>query len=115
METYPIYVLKAGKEVSPLLESPLGLFNPSQMGDILEDKYGIPKRRLSGLMSPWAMKRLDEFGGDVAVARLLHKKPNPASRRDGCDSQQGDNDQPRSHEGFLCAKDCGVSFEESIA
>ena len=39
METYPIYVLKAGKEVSPLLESPLGLFNPSQMGAALEEKY----------------------------------------------------------------------------
>ena len=28
METYPIYVLKAGDELSPVFESPLGLFNP---------------------------------------------------------------------------------------
>ncbi len=76
METYPIYVLKAGKEVSPLLESPLGLFNPSQMGDILEDKYGIPKRRLSGLMSPWAMKRLDEFGGDISKFSVVRLYPS---------------------------------------
>ena len=26
METYPIYVLKAGNEISPVFESPLGLF-----------------------------------------------------------------------------------------
>ena len=76
METYPIYVLKAGKEVSPLLESPLGLFNPSQMGAALEEKYGIPKRRLSGLMSPWAMKRLDEFGGDISKFSVVRLYPS---------------------------------------
>ena len=76
METYPIYVLKAGKEVSPLLESPLGLFNPSQMGALLEDKYGIPQRRLTGLMSPWAMKRLDEFAGNIAKFSVVRLYPS---------------------------------------
>ena len=33
---------------------------------MLEDRYGIPRRRLTGLMSPWALKRLDEFGGDIS-------------------------------------------------
>ena len=28
MEVYPIYVLKAGDEISPVFESPLGLFDP---------------------------------------------------------------------------------------
>ena len=32
MERQPIYALKAGKDVSPLFESPLGLFDPEQMG-----------------------------------------------------------------------------------
>ena len=76
METYPIYVLKAGKEISPLLESPLGLFNPTQMGALLEDKYGIPQRRLTGLMSPWAMKRLDEFGGNIAKFSVVRLYPS---------------------------------------
>ncbi|HWK44974.1 MAG TPA: PrkA family serine protein kinase [Stellaceae bacterium] len=74
MEKYPIYVLKAGKEISPLFESPLGLFNPEVMGKEFEDKFGIPQRRLTGLMSPWAIKRLDEFEGDVSrfsVVRLM--------------------------------------------
>ena len=35
------------------------------MGDELESRYNIPRRRLSGLMSPWCLKRLDEFRGDI--------------------------------------------------
>ncbi|HTH98657.1 MAG TPA: PrkA family serine protein kinase [Stellaceae bacterium] len=76
MEKYPIYALKAGKEVSPLYESPLSVFNPAVMGDTLEEKYGIPKRRLSGLMSPWAMKRLDEFGGDLSKFNVVKVYPS---------------------------------------
>ncbi|OKH89316.1 PrkA family serine protein kinase [Thalassospira sp. TSL5-1] len=74
MEHEPIYVLKAGNDISPVFESPLGLFNPAKMGDAIQDKYGIPKRRLTGLMSPWAVKRLDEFEGDLSkfsVVKLL--------------------------------------------
>ena len=32
MEKMPIYVLKAGKEMSPIFESPLGLFDPRAHG-----------------------------------------------------------------------------------
>jgi serine protein kinase len=66
MERQPIYVLKAGQDVSPLFESPLGLFDPDQVGPVLEDRFGLPRRRLTGLMSPWAVKRLDEFDGDLS-------------------------------------------------
>ncbi|WP_158046415.1 PrkA family serine protein kinase [Skermanella pratensis] len=76
MEHQPIYALKAGKEVSPLFESPLGLFDPEQMGPVLEDKFGIPRRRLTGLMSPWAVKRLDEFGGDISKFRVVRLMPS---------------------------------------
>jgi serine protein kinase len=82
MEKLPIYVLKAGKEVSPVFESPLGLFDPLSMGDMLERQYRIPKRRLLGIASPWALRRLDEFGGDLSkftVARL-----HPSRRRQIC-------------------------------
>ena len=74
MEAYPIYVLKAGDEISPIFESPLGLFDPVVMGDELEQSYGIPRRRLTGIASPWAIKRLDEFGGQLSrfsVVRLM--------------------------------------------
>ncbi len=76
MEKMPIYVLKAGKEVSPVFESPLGLFDPIRMGDQLERQYRIPKRRLTGLCSPWAMKRLDEFGGDISKFTVVRIHPS---------------------------------------
>ncbi len=74
MEEQPVYVLRAGAQISPVFESPLGLFNPEQLAGLLEDKYGIARRRLNGVISPWATKRLDEFGGDISkfsVVKLL--------------------------------------------
>jgi serine protein kinase len=76
MEVHPIYVLKAGDEISPIFESPLGLFNPDTMGAELEDRYGIPRRRLTGLVSPWCLKRLDEFGGDISRFRVVRLQPS---------------------------------------
>ena len=76
METHPIYVLKAGDEISPIFESPLGLFEPEQMGAMLEERYGIPRRRLTGLMSPWCIKRLDEFDGDIARFSVVKLRPS---------------------------------------
>jgi serine protein kinase len=76
METHPIYVLKAGNELSPVFESPLGLFNPEEMGPALEERYGIPQRRLTRFMSPWCLKRLDEFGGDISRFRVVKIHPS---------------------------------------
>src|SRR5689334_3397979 len=76
MEVQPIYVLKAGDDLSPVFESPLGLFNPERMGPMLEDRYGIPQRRLTGLMSPWCIKRLDEFEGDISRFRVAKLQPS---------------------------------------
>src|SRR3954466_13634092 len=44
MEKEPIYVLKAGDQISPVFESPLGLFNTPEMIDAVEAKYKIPRR-----------------------------------------------------------------------
>jgi serine protein kinase len=76
MEVHPIYVLKAGDEISPIFESPLGLFDPEQMGAMLEERYGIPRRRVTGLMSPWCLKRLDEFRGDLSRFRVVKLNPS---------------------------------------
>src|SRR6188472_3692425 len=76
MEVHPIYVLKAGDQLSPVFENPLGLFNPERMGALLEDRYGIPQRRLTGLMSPWCIKRLDEFEGDISRFRVAKLQPS---------------------------------------
>ncbi len=76
MEKLPIYVLKAGDQLSPIFESPLGMFNPEVMGPELEEHFGIPRRRLTGLMSPWAVKRLDEFGGDISKFTVVKLHPS---------------------------------------
>ena len=76
MEKEPVYVLKAGKEISPVFESPLGLFDPTTFGAELEKRYGIPQRRLTGTLSPWAVKRLDEFGGDITKFTVVRMQPS---------------------------------------
>ena len=76
MEKEPIYVLKAGNELSPVFESPLGLFDPDTMGDMLLESYGIPRRVLTGIASPWALKRLEEAGGDLQSFRVVKLYPS---------------------------------------
>ncbi|PBC06172.1 PrkA family serine protein kinase [Mesorhizobium sp. WSM3860] len=76
MEQRPIYTLKVGNQISPIFESPLGLFHPDRMGDLLEEKYGIARRRLNGLISPWAAKRLDELSGDISKFSVVKLSPS---------------------------------------
>ncbi len=76
MEVHPIYVLKAGDEISPVFESPLGLFQSDELKDLLTEKYGIERHRLTGLMSPWAVKRLDEYGGDISKFEVVRMFPS---------------------------------------
>ncbi len=72
MEKTPFYAVKG----SPLNESPLGLFNAAEDGHILEEDYGIPLRYLRPVMSPWATKRLKEFGGDISQFRVVKLYPS---------------------------------------
>lgn len=90
MQTQPVYVLCADDEISPILESPLGLFDPNSMGAVLEDEYGIPKRRLPGYMSPWATKRLDEFGGDISKFSVVRIVPSEQRRLCVTKTEPGD-------------------------
>ncbi len=76
MEVHPIYALKAGDEISPIFESPLALFDPEVNGAMIEDRFGIPRRRLTGLISPWCTKRLDEFGGDISRFKVVRLMPS---------------------------------------
>ncbi|MGV1789936.1 PrkA family serine protein kinase [Rhizobium lusitanum] len=76
MEVHPVYVLKAGNELSPVFESPLSLFDPVTTGAMLEERYGIPRRRLTGLMSPWCLKRLEEFEGDISRFKVVRIQPS---------------------------------------
>jgi serine protein kinase len=76
METFPIHVLKAGNEISPVFESPLGLFRTPELAELLRERYNIGRHRLTGIMSPWAVKRLDELGGDISRFEVVKIMPS---------------------------------------
>ena len=90
IETQPIYVLAAGEELSPVFESPLGLFRPDQMGDMLESQYKIPQRKLTGICSPWAAKRLDEFDGDITRFNVVKLYPSKLRQIGVAKTEPGD-------------------------
>ncbi|HVT62714.1 MAG TPA: PrkA family serine protein kinase, partial [Legionellaceae bacterium] len=72
MEKMPIYAIKR----SPVYESPLSLFDKDEDAQILFDRYGLPKRCLRYVMSPWAIKRLHEYNGDIRQFRVIKVKPS---------------------------------------
>jgi serine protein kinase len=72
MEKEPIYCIKG----SPVFESPLGLFNPDEDGKILEEEFGIPLRYVKTIMSPWAVKRLHDYKGDISKFRVVKVYPS---------------------------------------
>ncbi|MCK7599029.1 PrkA family serine protein kinase [Microbulbifer sp. CAU 1566] len=72
MEQIPIYAIKG----SPVFESPLALFSPTEDGQILEEDYGIPRRYVNTIMSPWAVKRLHEYKGDISKFKVVKIRPS---------------------------------------
>ena len=86
MEKIPVYAIKG----SPVHESPLGLFNPLEDAQLLEDDYGIPRRYLGTIMSPWAVKRLREFGGDITKFRVVKLMPSVLSQVCVAKTEPGD-------------------------
>lgn len=75
METFPIYVLSIGDTLSPVFESPLGLFEKADAEDL-----GIPKHYLNEHLSPWALKRLNEFEGDINKFTVTKVYPSQANQ-----------------------------------
>lgn len=86
MEKIPIYAIKD----SPVNESPLGLFDPDEDAEILEEEYGIPKRYIKTIMSPWAVKRLHEFNGDISQFKVVKKYPSILDQTAVAKTEPGD-------------------------
>jgi len=86
IEKVPFYAIKG----SPVHESPLSLFNVMEDGPILEEDYGIPRRYLGTIMSPWAVKRLHEFGGDISRFRVVKLCPSVLSQIAVSKTEPGD-------------------------
>ena len=75
-EKMPIYVLKAGDQTSPIFESPLGLFD-DEAAEMLDAEGIVPARYTKrAVLSPWAAKRLAEFGGDVSKFTIVKMYPD---------------------------------------
>ncbi|CAG20984.1 putative Ser protein kinase [Photobacterium profundum SS9] len=76
MQKIPIYILTANGERSPVNDHPFCLFDKNEDSDILNKEYGIPDRYLNSIMSPWAAKRLHEFGGDITKFKVIKVRPS---------------------------------------
>ena len=87
MEKYPIYRIKG----SPINESPLGLFADPKWSGMVSEKYGIPKRYFDkAVMSPWAAKRLKEFGGDITKFQVERVYPSATHQIASARTEPGD-------------------------
>lgn len=87
MQKVPIYCLKD----SPVNDHPLALFNADEDGEILEKEYGIPKRYLKTIMSPWARKRLHEYNGDISKFRVVKLHPSVLDQIGVAKTEPGDD------------------------
>ncbi|SEG41340.1 PrkA family serine protein kinase [Vibrio hangzhouensis] len=76
MQQMPIYMLSANGERSPVNDHPFCLFDVNEDGDLLKSEFGIEKRYLRSIMSPWAAKRLHEFGGDITKFKVVKVRPS---------------------------------------
>lgn len=84
MEKHPIYVLYDTAETnpelrtSPVLESPLGLFdrNDPAQAEVMNE-IGIPSNYLNNtVLSGWAQLKLEEFGGDITKFSVVKLWPS---------------------------------------
>ena len=92
IQTFPIYALadKDGNP-SPVFETPLGLFNKAKYGNTLEKEYGIPQRYLTDVASPWAIKRLKEYGGDITKFKVIKLFPSKLEQIAVIKTEPGDD------------------------
>lgn len=88
----PFYVLTAENGVmSPVFETPLGVFDPNKYGRKLFDEYGIESRYLNGIMSPWAIKRLAEYDGDISRFKVTRVWPSKLEQVGVVKTEPGDD------------------------
>lgn len=84
MEKHPIYVLYDANEkdpdlrTSPVFESPLGLFDKNDPDQVqIIESLGIPLNYIgTTVLSGWAQKKLEEFGGDIEKFSVVRLWPN---------------------------------------
>jgi serine protein kinase len=72
METQPVYILAdEDGNCSPINESPLGLITKAMGAEL-----GIDAHYITEIPSPWAVKRLKEYEGDISRFNVVKKMPS---------------------------------------
>jgi serine protein kinase len=88
----PFYVLTAEDgTLSPVFETPLGMFDVRVHGAKLKEEYGIDARYLNTVMSPWAIKRLAEYEGDVSRFKVTKVWPSKLEQIGVVKTEPGDD------------------------
>jgi serine protein kinase len=92
IQKFPVYVL-ADKDgnMSPVFESPLGLFGKEQYGALLEKEFNVPQRYLHEVLSPWAIKRLKEYGNDKTMFKVVKVFPSKLEQIAVIKTEPGDD------------------------
>lgn len=85
VETQPIYVLTANGITSPVFETPLGLFAKEDASEL-----NVPEHYLNERLSPWAIKRLKEFEGDVTKFTVTKMYPSQSNQIAVSKTEPGD-------------------------
>lgn len=86
VEKEAIYALKYKDEVSPILESPLGLLDASHA-----EELGIPERYLQFKMSPWARSCLADADGDLKKFKVVKLYPSQLNQKGISKTEPGDD------------------------
>jgi serine protein kinase len=76
MQQVPIYILTADGVRSPVNDHPFCLFDPEEDSELLKNEYNIPSRYIKTIMSPWTVKRLHQYGGDISKFRVVKVYPS---------------------------------------
>jgi serine protein kinase len=95
MEINPIYIIayidsNDSFEYSPVFESPLAIFSHRKFYEKMRDQYGIDKRYLTLIQSPWLIKRLKQAGGDLNKFRVIKIMPSKLEQIGICKTEPGD-------------------------
>ncbi|MGI2104096.1 PrkA family serine protein kinase [Shewanella frigidimarina] len=76
MQQVPIYILTSDGIRSPVNDHPFCLFDPEEDSELLKNEYNIPSRYIKTIMSPWTVKRLHQYGGDISKFRVVKVYPS---------------------------------------
>ena len=92
MEQEPFYALSFKDELSPVYESPFGLFTALNMEDDISKEFNIPKHIIERfILSPWGVKRLEQAEGDLSQFKVVKLYPNKLTQVGIAKTEPGDD------------------------